>query len=77
MTNAAFTRALGRAVHRPAVLPVPPFAPELLLGRELARELLFASARVVPARAGGRGYAFRHPDLASALDAAVAMRGAA
>ena len=77
VTNAAFTRALGRAVHRPAVLPVPPFAPALLLGPELARELLFASARVVTAALEAGGYAFRHPDLASALDVAVGTRGAA
>jgi uncharacterized protein (TIGR01777 family) len=77
VTNAAFTRALGRAVHRPAVLPVPPFAPELLLGRELAQELLFTSARVVPAVLEGGGYTFHHPDLASALDAVVGQRGAA
>lgn len=74
VTNAAFTRALGRAVHRPAVLPVPPFGPDLLLGRELAHELLFASARVVPAALEAGGYAFRHPDLASALEAAVTPR---
>ena len=67
VTNAEFTRSLGEAVHRPAVLPVPPFAPELLLGRELARELLFASARVVPAALEAAGYRFRHPDLESAL----------
>jgi uncharacterized protein len=71
VTNAEFSRALGATVHRPAVLPVPPFAPELLLGRELARELLFASARVVPAALEASGYRFRHPDLASALSAAI------
>ena len=71
VTNAEFTRSLGEAVHRPAVLPVPPFAPELLLGRELARELLFASARVVPAALEAAGYRFRHPDLESALRSAV------
>ena len=48
VTNAEFTRALGRELHRPAVLPVPAFALRLAFG-EMADEALLASARVVPA----------------------------
>jgi NAD dependent epimerase/dehydratase family enzyme len=65
--NAEFTRALARAVSRPALLPVPSFAVRAALG-EVAGELL-ASRLVVPARAAAAGYEFRHPALASALAA--------
>jgi uncharacterized protein (TIGR01777 family) len=71
VTNAEFTRVLASVVHRPAVLPVPAFGPEVVLGKELARELLFASARVVPEVLSAGGYRFRHADLRSALEAAV------
>lgn len=57
-TNAQFARSLGRALKRPAVLPVPKFAPRLLLGREMADELLFASQRVVPAKLEADGFTF-------------------
>ncbi len=66
-TNAEFTKALGQALHRPTLLPVPSFGPKLLLGGELADALLFTSARVVPQVLLDAGYRFRHPDLASAF----------
>jgi len=71
VTNAAFAKALGGVLHRPAVLPVPRFGPSLLLGRELADALLFTSQHVEPAVLTEHGYQFRHPDVASALSAAV------
>jgi uncharacterized protein (TIGR01777 family) len=71
-TNAQMVRALAAALHRPAVLPIPAFGPRLVLGRELADELLFTSARVVPTALDSNGYTFRHPDLDSALQAALA-----
>jgi uncharacterized protein (TIGR01777 family) len=67
VTNATFSKELGRALHRPAVVPVPAFGPRLLLGRELADELLFASQRVLPAALTDAGYVFRHRELAPAL----------
>jgi NAD dependent epimerase/dehydratase family enzyme len=67
--NADFTRALAGALSRPALLPVPAFAVRAALG-DLAGELL-ASRLVLPARAEGAGYAFRHPALAGALAAEV------
>jgi len=67
--NADFARALGRAVARPARLPVPAFAVRAAL-REAAGELL-SSRLVVPALALRTGYRFRHPDLAGALAAEV------
>lgn len=72
VTNAQMVRVLAAALHRPALLPVPQFGPRLVLGRELADELLFTSARVVPTALDGHGYTFRHPDLASGLQAALA-----
>src|SRR3546814_20567252 len=48
VTNATFAKALGSALSRPAVMPVPSFGPQLLLGSELAENLLFFSQRVMP-----------------------------
>ena len=67
--NRDFTRALARAVHRPAVLPAPAFALRLALG-EMA-DILLTGQRVVPAAATAAGYAFRHPDLDAALAASI------
>jgi uncharacterized protein (TIGR01777 family) len=72
VTNAEFTRALGRAVHRPAVLPVPAAALQLGLGKEFARELLLSSARVLPTRLQQAGYPFKLPELDAALRASIA-----
>jgi uncharacterized protein (TIGR01777 family) len=63
--NAELAAAVAAALGRPARLPVPAVALRVALG-ELAGELL-ASRRVFPARALARGFAFRHPSLASAL----------
>ena len=65
--NADYTKALGRALRRPTLVPVPRFAPGLLLGRELAAALLGASQRVVPERLTASGYRFRHPAIDEAL----------
>ncbi|MCG3157137.1 MAG: Epimerase family protein [bacterium] len=68
VTNREFTKVLGRVLSRPTVMPVPKFALRLLLG-EMAEGLLFASARVEPAKLLAAGYQFRHPDLEGALRA--------
>lgn len=65
--NRELTRELAMRLHRPALLAVPAFALRALLG-ELSGELL-GSRRVVPRRAIEAGFAFAHPDLASALAA--------
>jgi len=65
VTNAEFSRALGRALGRPAVLPVPGFAVKLLYG-EMA-EIVTAGQRVVPARLRQLGYEFLHPEVEAAL----------
>ena len=70
VTNREFSKALGRALHRPAVTPVPKFAVAALRGRELA-DAVAGGARVVPRRALDLGYEFRHPDLDEALRSAL------
>jgi hypothetical protein len=67
--NRDFTKALGAAVHRPAVLPTPGFALRIALG-EMA-DMLLTGQRVVPAAATAAGYAFKHPDLAGAIASSV------
>ncbi|MDP9071617.1 MAG: TIGR01777 family oxidoreductase [Actinomycetota bacterium] len=64
--NAQFTKTLGRVLNRPTFLAVPRFALAVVLGREMAAELL-GSLRVLPARLEASGYAFRHPELEAAL----------
>lgn len=65
VTNREFTRALGRAVHRPAVIPVPAFGLRLALG-EFA-EFLTASQRVLPQAMQQAGFEFRFPSIDAAL----------
>jgi uncharacterized protein (TIGR01777 family) len=65
VTNAEFSRALGRALGRPAALPVPAFALQLLYG-EMAT-IVTTGQRVVPRRLAQLGFRFRHPDLDAAL----------
>jgi uncharacterized protein len=71
VTNVDFTRELARAVHRPAVVPVPAFALRLAFG-EMADEALLASQRVRPKRLLDAGFAFRRGTLAEALAVALA-----
>lgn len=67
VTNREFTRALGRALHRPTMFPMPAFAARLVFG-EMADELLLAGTRAVPRKLMECGYEFRHPELTEALD---------
>jgi uncharacterized protein (TIGR01777 family) len=69
VTNADFSHALGRALHRPAVMPVPGFALRLLFG-EMAT-VVAGGQRMVPARALSLGYEFRHPRIEDGLRAAL------
>lgn len=70
-TNAEFTRALARALHRPALFPAPAFALRLLLG-EMADALLLSSQRVFPERLTALGYEFRHPRVEEAIASVLA-----
>jgi uncharacterized protein (TIGR01777 family) len=66
VTNADFTRILGRVLNRPAFLPAPRFALQALLG-EMTGPLLLASARVNPEKAVDSGFEFSYPGLEGAL----------
>jgi len=68
VTAREFAETLGRALHRPAVLPTPAYALRLALG-QFADEVLLASARVVPQRLSAAGFTFRHGRLDEALRA--------
>ena len=70
VTNLEFTHALGKAVHRPAIVPAPAFALKLAFG-EMADEALLASQRVVRSRLTEHGFSFAFPRLDSALDEAI------
>ena len=67
VSNREFSKALGRAINRPAVVPAPRFAIAALRGEELAEQVT-ASLRVVPRRALDLGYVFRFPELEPALE---------
>jgi uncharacterized protein (TIGR01777 family) len=67
--NADFSHALGRALHRPSLLPVPAAALRLLYG-EMA-EIVTSGARALPAKPLMLGYTFRHAQLEEALRSAL------
>jgi hypothetical protein len=67
VTNREFTKELGRVLHRPAVLAIPPLALRLALGRQLADELLLGSLRVLPTRLMASGFRFEDPTVDVAL----------
>ena len=75
VTNAEFSRAVGRALHRPSWLRVPGFALRVAVG-ELATYALINGQRVVPRRALALNFQFRYPDIDSALQAALASEAA-
>jgi uncharacterized protein (TIGR01777 family) len=66
VTNREFSKALGRALNRPASMPVPGLALDLKFGREFG-QILRGGQRVMPRRTMDLGYRFRHPDLEEAL----------
>jgi uncharacterized protein len=69
VSNRELSHALGRALHRPALLPVPELALRALYG-EMA-EIVTTGVRAVPAQALVLGYEFKHPNLDEALQAAL------
>ncbi|MCH8328662.1 MAG: TIGR01777 family protein [Candidatus Marinimicrobia bacterium] len=70
VTNREFTSALGKAVRRPTILPLPAFMARIIFG-EMADELLLASTRVNPKVLVSAGYEFTCPTLIQALEAAL------
>lgn len=73
VTNRAITKALGRTVHRPTLLPMPAFAAKLAFG-EMADALLLSSTRVEPRRLLESGFTFQHPEIEPALGTVLAKQ---
>jgi uncharacterized protein (TIGR01777 family) len=70
VTNKEFAQALGRALHRPAFMPMPGFMMRLLIGE--AADVVVKGQRVLPQRALALGYEFKFPTIDAALADAVA-----
>jgi len=66
VTNAEFTKTLGRVLSRPTIFPIPAFAIKLLFG-EMGEALLLGGQRVAPERLVAEGYEFSYPQLEQAL----------
>ncbi|MCZ7588281.1 MAG: TIGR01777 family oxidoreductase [Gaiella sp.] len=71
VTNRDFTKALGRALHRPTIFPLPALAVRLAFG-QMGEELLLGGQRPVAERLARAGFAFRDTDLDATLAAALA-----
>lgn len=69
VTNAVFAKALGRALHRPAMLPTPAFAIRLAFGE--GASIVTEGQRVLPNRTQQLGYRFQYPTLDAALQSAI------
>lgn len=69
VTNAAFTRAFGRFLGRPTLLPTPLVAVRALFGTEFVEDALLSSSRVIPARLTEAGFTFKHPHITKAFAA--------
>jgi uncharacterized protein (TIGR01777 family) len=67
VTNAEFTKALGRALHRPTLVPIPVPALKVLFGDDMVREMLLGGTRAVPAKLEAAGFRWLHPTLDVAL----------
>jgi uncharacterized protein (TIGR01777 family) len=74
-TNAEFTRALGKALHRPAVLPLPSALVKLAFG-EMGESALLSGVIAVPAKLERAGFRFGYPTLEAALGALFTARSA-
>lgn len=66
VTNHEFTKTLGSVLHRPTILPIPRFLARIAMG-EMADDLLFTSANVIPVKLQDWGFQFAHPDLDACL----------
>ena len=68
ITNRMLSKAIGKAIHRPAILPVPRVAVRLMLG-EFADEALLASQRTLPRGLQQAGFVFKNVEIESTLRA--------
>ena len=67
VTNAVWTKTLGKVLGRPTIAPAPAFALRAALGRQMADEILLAGQRVLPKRLEEAGFQFSYPTLESSL----------
>jgi NAD dependent epimerase/dehydratase family enzyme len=65
VTNREFSKALGRVLHRPAIVPIPGIAAKIIAG-DIAKYAV-TGVRMVPGRADELGYTFAYSDIDSAL----------
>ena len=68
--NRDFVDALGRALHRPTVFPLPGFAVRLAFG-EMGEEMLLGGQRALPARLADTRFPFAYPKIGDALERAL------
>lgn len=69
-TNAEFTQALGKALSRPTILPLPSFAVSLLFG-EMGEETLLGGVKALPTKLLKSGFQFSHPSIDDAVVSAL------
>jgi uncharacterized protein (TIGR01777 family) len=67
VTNAVYTKALGKALHRPTLIPIPLFPLKAFYGPELVKEMLLAGARVMPNKLLADGFTFTHTTIKACL----------
>jgi uncharacterized protein len=67
VTNAEFTKTLGKVLNRPTFMPVPTPALHVLFGKEMTKEMLLGGQRVLPEALQASGFTFAHPTLEHAL----------
>lgn len=65
VTNYTFTKALGKVLHRPAILPIPRFVLRIMYGE--AASVLTGSKEVYPKALEEKGFVFKYPDIDSSL----------
>lgn len=66
VSNQMFTKTLGKALHRPTLLPMPAFVIKLLMG-QMGEELLLSGKKILPVKALNTGYNFKYLKLEDAL----------
>ncbi len=72
VTNAVYTKALGSALHRPTLIPIPLFPLKAFYGAELVKEMLLSGARVMPNKLLADGFVFTHATLEACLSDVLA-----
>lgn len=70
VTNAEFTSAMGKALHRPTVLPAPAIALKIVLG-DMAQEMLLEGQKVLPKKLTESGFKFEYPNVLASLEKEV------